>query len=167
MTISEQLHLLSERRDQSWPSLHGAQVTARPMRDVLQVRTAVVRHRVMLQVSPDAFDRIELRSVGRQIFQGDPITLRLDVRPHEFGAVRLQTAPDNEDLSTDRLLQGLQELHDLRALDRAIEQTEVKSPVAQARDHRQLLPAEAVLKHRRLSLRGPGACATGSLRRNR
>ena len=42
-----------------------------------------------------------------------------------------------------------------------------KSPVTQAGDHRELLPAEAVLQHGRLALRGPGSCATRSLGQTR
>src|SRR6185312_2801155 len=51
--------------------------------------------------------------------------------------------------------------------DRAIEQAEVEPPVAQAGNHRQLFPAEAVLKDRSLALRSPCSCATRSLGQTR
>ena len=67
--------------------------------------------------------------------------------------MRLQTIPDDQQLLADRGLQGFEELDDLRTLDRAIEQAEVEPPVAQAGNHRQLFPAEAVLKDRSLARR--------------
>src|SRR6185437_15070062 len=61
----------------------------------------------------------------------------------------------------------LEELHDLRALDRAGEQAEVKTPVADACNDRKLLPAETILKDRSLALGGPCACATRSFGQTR
>jgi hypothetical protein len=54
-----------------------------------------------------------------------------------------------------------------RRADRAAIESEVEAPEGDSGDHRELLPAEAVLKHRSLAPRGPGSCATRSLRQPR
>lgn len=133
--------------------------------NVLEIRAAVVGHRVILPISPDAFDRIELRGIRGQGLEGYLTVLGLDMLAHEFGAMGLQALPDDKNLLADGLLQGLQELNNLWTFDRAIEQTEVESPAAQACNNRQLLPTKAVLQDRSLPFGGPSARATRSLRR--
>ena len=96
--MSEQLRLLPECRNECRSALHGAQVAAGPVNGVLEVRAAVVRHRVMLQISADAFDGVELWSVSGQGLEGDLTALGLHMRAHEFGAVRLQAIPDDQTL---------------------------------------------------------------------
>src|SRR5579862_898356 len=137
------------------------------MSQISQITCTEVGHRMVLQVSPDALDRIELGCVGRQVFKGDCATLCLNVLADEFGAMSLQAIPDDQQLLADRCLKGLQELDHLRRADRAAVESEVKAPERDPGDHRELLPAEAVLQDRSLAPRGPGACATRSLRQSR
>ena len=88
-------------------ALHGAQVAPGTLLEIAEVGGAVIRHGVMLEIAPDAFDRVQFRSVGRQVLECD-------------GATRgLQAVPDDQQLATDRRLQGLQELEHLRRADRA------------------------------------------------
>src|SRR6185437_4278638 len=117
--------------------------------------------------TPDTFDRVHLRGVGRQTLEHDVAPLGLHVGAHELRAVGLQTVPDDQQLFADRRLQGFEKFDDLGALDRAVEQAKVESAVADPGDHRQLLPAEAVLQHRCLTLRSPGSRATRSLGQTR
>src|ERR1700677_2064782 len=121
----------------------------------------------MLEVSPNALDRIHVGCVRRQVVDGDLPVLSLDMRLHELRAVALQTIPDDEQLLANRGLQSFEELDDLRTPYRAVEQSEVEAPVAQAGDHRELFPAEAVLQHGRLTFRSPGSCATRSFGQTR
>ncbi len=58
MTVSEQLCLLPEGAHEGVAALHGAKVTAGAASKVTKVRGAVVGHGVMLELTPDAFDRI-------------------------------------------------------------------------------------------------------------
>jgi len=83
-----------------------------------------------------------------------------DVRPRELPVVDLQAIPDVEQLLTDNGMPGFEEFDDPRTFDRAIEQPEVEAPVAETCDHRELLPADAVLQHGGLALRSPRSCAT-------
>src|SRR5579871_4701580 len=98
MTISEQLRLLPKRARERRSAWHRAQVAAWADGEIPEIAGAVVGHGVMLQVSPDTFDRIHLRCVGRQVLQGDPTVLRLDMFTHELGAVRRQAVPSDQQL---------------------------------------------------------------------
>src|SRR6185437_481541 len=147
MTISEQLCLLPEGGDERRAPLHRAQAPAGATLEIAEIAGAEVRHGVVLQVAPDVFNGIELWGVGGQILQGDLRAQALEILFDQSRAMRLQAIPYDQESAADRLVQGLKELHHLRALDRAGE--------------------EAVLQHRRLALRRPGACAAGSLGQTR
>src|SRR5579863_116303 len=167
MTISEQLRLLPEGRDQSWPPLHRAQMPARTVPQVAKIAGAVIRHRVPLEVAPDVLDGIELGRVGRQVLKEDATVLGLQIVFDHSRAVRLQSVPHDQQLLADRRLQRLQELDDLRALDRTFEEAKVEAPKTHPCHDRKLLPGEAVLQDGGLSLRSPSTCAAGSLRQTR
>ena len=96
------------------------------MSRIAEVAGTIVGHGVMFELSPDTFNGLQVRCVGRRVVDHDLPALGLDVRFHELRAVRLQAIPDDEQLLADRGLQGFEELDDLRTLDRAVEQTEVK-----------------------------------------
>ena len=102
----------------------------------VQIAGAVVRHGVMFEISPDAFDGVHIRRVSGQVVDHDLTALGFHMCPHEFRAMRLQAIPYDQQPLADRGLQGFEELDDLRTLDRAGEHSEVEAPVAQARDHR-------------------------------
>src|SRR5215469_4099620 len=167
MTISEQLRLAPERCDQRSAALHGAKMPACADLEIAEIAGAEIRHGVMFEIPPDVFNRVELRSIGRQIFQGDASVEALEVLLHQPRAVRLQPIPNDEQLLADRRREGLQELHHLWALDRAGEESKVKPPEAHSGDHRQLLPGEAVLQDRCLTPWGPGTRAAGSFGQTR
>src|ERR1700678_1144181 len=167
MTISKQFRLLPECRDQGATALHRAQIPTCALAQVAEVACAVVRHGVMLQVAPDVFDGVQFRRVGRQMLKSDAPVQALDVLFDQPRAMRLQAVPDDQQLLADRLLQRFEELNDLGALDRTGEESKVKAPVTHAGDDRELLPGEAVLQERCLTLRGPGACAAGSFGQTR
>src|SRR2546421_267370 len=167
MTNSEQFCLLPERSDQRPSALHRAQMSAGAMLEIAEVTSTEVRHGVMLEVTPDVFDGVELGSVGRQILQGDAAVESVEVLLDQPRAMRLQAIPHDQQLLADAPLQGLEELHHLRALDRSGKEAKVEPPEAHPGDHRELLPGEAVLQYRGLPSGGPGACAAGSLGQTR
>ena len=102
MTISEQLRLLPERRDQRAAALHRAQIAARTLAQIVEVTGAVVRHGVMFQIAPDVFDGVQLRRVCRQMLQGDAPVEAFDVFFDQPRAMRLQAVPDDQQLLADR-----------------------------------------------------------------
>src|SRR5216684_1706984 len=134
---------------------------------IAEIASTVVGHGVMFEISPNALDRVHVGCVRRQVVYRDLPTLSLHMRLHELRAVGLQAIPYDEQLLANRGLQSFEELDDLRTLNRAVEQSEVEATEAQASDHRELLPAEAVLQHGRLTFRSPGSCATRSFGQTR
>ncbi len=52
----------------------------------------------MLEITPDAFDGVRFRGVGRQTLEHDAATLGLHMGAHELRAVGLQTVPDDQQL---------------------------------------------------------------------
>src|SRR5260370_29507425 len=166
MTMSETLRLWRKRACERGYALHRAQVAAGADGEISEVSGGIVRHGVMFQVTPDAFDRVHFRHVGRQELQGDVTALRLDMFAHEFGAVRRQAVPDDQQLLANRSVQHFKELDDLRGTDAAVVEAEVESPEGDSRYHRHLLPAEAVLQHG-FGPSGPGTDATRSLGQSR
>src|SRR5882724_11352041 len=167
MTFSKQFRLLPECRDERAAALHRTQIAARKLSQIGQVASAVVGHRVMFQVAPDVFDWIQRRRISRQILQGDVPVQAIDVFFYQSRSMRLQAIPDDQQLLADRAVQRFEELHDLRAFDRSREESKVETPITHAGNHRQLLPGEAVLENRCLTLGGPGTCATGSFGQTR
>ena len=114
MTGSEQLCLPPEGAHQRGAALHGTQVVSSAVRQVAKIASAEVRHGVMFEVSPDALHGIELRCIRRQELKSYGAALSLNMRAHEFGAMCLQTIPDDQQLLADRGLKGLEELDHLR-----------------------------------------------------
>jgi hypothetical protein len=89
---------------------------------------------VGFEIAPDALNSVQFQSVVRQVLQSDLAALLLDVVAHESQPVRLEAIPDNQEFAPDGRLQCLQELNDLRALDSARKEPEVKAPDTQLRD---------------------------------
>jgi hypothetical protein len=164
---SKQLRLSPEGGHQGRATLHRTQVRPSVLLQIRQISGTEVGHRVRLEITPDALDGIEFGCVRWQILQGDRPALALDILAYQIGAVRLQSIPDDQQLLADRGRECLQELGDLRTLDRAGEQAEVEPQETHPRDSRQLLPTEAVLQDRSFASWRPGACATGTLGQTR
>jgi hypothetical protein len=85
-------------------------MSAGAMLEIAEVTSTEVRHGVMLEVTPDVFDGVELGSVGRQILQGDAAVESVEVLLNQPRAMRLQAIPHDQQLLADGPLQGLEEL---------------------------------------------------------
>src|SRR6516165_4270929 len=125
-TSQGQFGLLPERGNQGGATLHRAQPVTRAAGKRPEGACAEVAELVLLQVSPDVFRRIELGSVGRQVLQLNGAVETLDVVAHQLTAMRGQPVPDHQHLAADVSTQGVQELDDLRSLDRSREESKVE-----------------------------------------
>src|SRR5208283_4156172 len=155
--LHREFGLPPERRDQFWSALHGLEPTTRVVADLSDVARAQVGNLVLLQVRPDRFDRVELGRVGRQVSKREASLLSFEPRAYLSALVDSGAIPNHQQLFADLLVQGAKELDDLFALDRTIEEAEVKAPPTQAGDGRHLLPGETLLNNRRLAAWRPGA----------
>jgi len=76
-----------------------------------------VGRRGALEPRPQAFDRVELRGIGREAMHCEPRALGLDVGPRYEAAVRVQTIPEKDDRPPDVTTQVPKEAHNLGRAD--------------------------------------------------
>lgn len=124
---------------------------------------AQVRHFVLLPMSPEILDGIQLGRVARQVLQRDPAALRGDIVAHDVAAVGLEAIPNDEQLAREMALQVGEKLDNLRPFDRVGEEPEVEAPPRDAGDRREQVPVEVVLQDRRLPAGGPRPAAVRPL----
>src|SRR6266702_2504790 len=163
MTSNRQLSLGPECANQCGPALHGfdsARGVAFNFGDRLQTQIAEF---ALFGITEQILDRIELRRIARQPLERDVPVQGFDVFTHHAAAMRRQAIPDDQQLAPDRGGECFQELNQLRALDRAVEETKVNAPETRPGDQRQLLPVEAVLQGRGAALGRPGLDPRGTL----
>ena len=158
-----QFSLSPECYDQPRSPLHRTQSIASEGSELSEVFDAEVGDFMLLEVSPDVFGRVELWRISGQKLDLDVPVKRFDELANQAAFVHAQPVPDDQQLAFDLSFERLQKLDDLSSLDRTGKQAEVELPVADARDHRKLLPVEAILQHRGLRLGRPSAYARGPL----
>src|SRR5215467_4276815 len=107
------------------------------------------------------FDRIQLGCVAGQPLQGESLPLGRHEVADQHTAMAGQTVPDHQQRPPQVPHQVLQKLDDLRSLDRARKELEVKVPPRNPGHHRKRLPVEVELEHRRLTPRRPSPHAVG------
>ena len=155
--------MFPEGCDERWPPPHPAQRRAGSVTQLPEVLRAEVWQLVMFPVAPDVLCRIQLGGVCGQVFERDPATLGADVLAHEAATVRGEAVPDDQQLAGQMPLEVGEKLHDLRCLDRAGEEPEVKVPPGDAGDRRESLPVEVVLEDWRLPAGCPRPAPVGAL----
>lgn len=163
MTMLKQIDLSREGANDARPTIQRARVPSCAVGKVAEVAASVVRHGVIREVAPDAFDAVHLGNVGRLELDGEAAVLCRGVLTDELRTAGLQGIPDDQDPLPGRRPQRLQGLNHLGRTDRAGIPAEVEAREQSSCDHGQLLPAEAVLKHRGLTATSPSSRAARSL----
>ena len=118
---------------------------------------------MLLPVTPDVFDGVQFRRVGRQIGGGNPALQFGDEVLHQAAAVRRQTIPHDQQRLTKVTHQGRKKIHDLFFLDGTGIDAKVEIPQSEPRSYRESLPIEVVLQDGGLSARCPGTATMRSL----
>ena len=154
---------MPEGAHQCRAALAAAKGFARGFAQLVHVFRAIVRQRVLFQVPPYVFGRIEFGCVRRQPCQGHFADGLLHPCLHFAAAVHGQAIPDNQQLSFDLGPQLPEELHRLRRFDRPLMHPEVKIRPRHPGYHREFSPVEGKLQLRGLPHRGPGAGDVGPL----
>src|SRR5579863_1529133 len=120
-----------------------------------EVLRANIGQGVLLPVGPDILDRVEFRSITRQIFDAQPWAILIDEVSRDLALVRRQPIPYEGQRSWDVEQQRCQKLHHLGTLDRPLVKTEVEVIEGQAGDSRHFVPVEVVLQDGGLAARRP------------
>jgi hypothetical protein len=118
-----------------------------------------------LAPGPQAFDRIQLRGIGREAMHCEPRALGLDVGAGLEAAVRVESVPEQDHAPSDVTPQVTEEAHHLGRPDGAwvghqedAAAARGANAVGQGPDHREGIPAaEPVGQDRCLPARRPGA----------
>jgi hypothetical protein len=111
---------------------------------------------MLLPITPDIFDRVQLGGAGRQPLQPDA--------PFQCGKkffdqatpVRWQAVPDNEEFARQLPREMPQKINNLFSLDRAVVKSEVEVPESDPGNCREVVPVKVVLQDGSFSTRSPG-----------
>ena len=101
---------------------------------------------MLFPVSPEVFNRVEFRGIGRETFHPNFAMQTFQVRSHQLAAVGGHAVPDYEQLAFDVSLEVFQKINYLLGLDRTGVEAKVKIPPRQSGDGRELLPVEVELQ---------------------
>ena len=85
----------NEGSQDRWLVLHRAGVGAGLIGEFVDIKERRIGQGIVLEVSPEVFDRIELGCIGRQVF-GSDMGLGREEHLDNAGAVRLQPIPDQD-----------------------------------------------------------------------
>ena len=129
MTFLEgQFRLLPEGSDELWATLHRLQPSGCVGAHFLDRIHTQVGQFALLGVAEDVLSGVDLWSISGQPLKLDLTVERLDIVANQSAAVRGQAVPDDQELAADGVFERLQELNDLRPLDRTVEEPEVQPP---------------------------------------
>ena len=117
-----------------------------------------------LEPRPDVLHRVEFRSIRGQSFDHDAAACGIDIVAHPAAAVSLGAVPQDEQRSSKVTLQGVEEFYDTLLVDRAVVEAKAESGAMQPGNRGNMIPVEAELHDRALSLGCPGANPRGTLR---
>ena len=165
MTIAglKEFCLLPERDNQFGTATHSFERPNRMNAKIGKCFGAGVGKLMVLPVSPQILNRIQLRSVGRQGLKRNPAILLGHKVSNQPTSVNGSPVPDDHEITVDVAHQMGEEVNDLGTSDTAGIQPKVKSPPRHSRNGRERLPVKRVLKHRRLPSRRPGSTTVGTL----
>src|SRR6516164_461638 len=114
---------------------------------------------MLLPVTPQIFDRIQLRHVSGQELDFQSFSFLDQEILHHPAAMGGQPVPNHQQLAPQVLQQMLQELHHLGTSDSAGEQAKVEVPPRHPRRCRKQIPVEVILQHGSLTSRRPRPAA--------
>ena len=156
MTL-EQICLFPASRDDTGAMLGTFELVAGGRLQFGEIVRAEVRQRMTLEPSPQVLDRVQVGRVRRQESNLDMSIGAVQILPHQFRPVRLETIPDNQERSLEMGFERLEKFDDLFLFDAALVETEQAGKPSKPGNDRQVLPVEMELDDRRLPLGRPGA----------
>lgn len=144
--------------------LDGAGVRTSLISELIDIEERRIGQRIVLEIGPKVFDRIELGCVGREIL-GSDMRLGSEEGLHDAGTVRLQPIPDQDPGSGQLSIELPKEAANPEGIDVGMRmESKVKQHIIARGRHRQrgdgrdlLMRPRALLEDGRDALRMPGA----------
>src|ERR1700730_2780199 len=131
--------------------------------ELAEIARAEVGQRVVFPIAPDVLDRIEFRSVGRQVVQRQAAPLAGDKLSDQPTAMSVGAIPDYQQSARQMPQQVAEEVHDLGSTNGSLVEPKIEVPASDAGRGREHFPVKVILQHRSLSARGPSAHPMGPL----
>ena len=125
----------------------------------LKITATEIAHLDLLQVSPDAFFRVHLRSIAGKALEVDPFGRPVvEILPDGLASVDRRAIPDDQQLARDDTPQMIQEADHLGARDCRLVDLEVEPLMhADGPDDREMITAEGVVQDQGLAHWSVGA----------
>ena len=102
---------------------------------------------MLLPVGPDVLDRVQFRRIGGEVLDPQSLALPGNKIASELVFVGGPAVPDDPQRSWNVAQQRLQKVHPLRALDRALLQSEIEVKERDSGGRRDRVPVEVVLQN--------------------
>jgi hypothetical protein len=122
-----------------------------------------VRKFMVLPVSPQVFNRIQLRSICGQELERDSAVLVSHKVPHQAASVNRSSVPDQKQIAVDVAHQMRKKVNHLTTADTAGIEPKIELPPRHSCHRRERLPIERILYYRRLSPRRPSSTTVRAL----
>ena len=117
---------MPERSDQPWAASHLFECPACSLTQLPIILGTNIRQCMLLPVGPDVLDRVQFRRIGGEVLDPPSLALPGNKIASELAFVGGQAVPDDPQRSWNVAQQRLQKVHPLRALDRALLQSEIE-----------------------------------------
>src|SRR5208283_2990331 len=155
--ISPQFSLLPEGDDQRGSAAHPPQGTGGAQAQFPAMMSTEVGQLVLFEVPPDVLGRVQFGGIGRQILDQELSPRRRDILAYEPATVNARPVPEDQQFAAQMAAQVPQKRDDLGALDRAVEELEVKVHQRDPRDYGKRLPVEMIRQDRCATAGSPRA----------
>ncbi len=125
--LQRQLSLGPEGGDKRRSSLHGLESAASVVAELAEAGRTEIAQFAVLEMSPEVFDWVQFRCIGRHDFQLDGAVEAIDVLTHQTALVNRQAIPDDQHFAFDLALEDLEDFDHLWCLKGAWKQAEVEA----------------------------------------
>ena len=146
---------MPERSDQPWAASHLFECPACSLTQLPIILGTNIRQCMLLPVGPDVLDRVQFRRIGGEVLDPPSLALPGNEIASELAFVGGPAVPDDPQRSWNVAQQRLQKVHHLRALDRALLQSEIEVKESDSGGRRDRVPVEVVLQNGSLAARRP------------
>ena len=141
--------------DNSWTAPHPAQGGGCFPGQLPGVSHDQASDLMLFELSPEIFDRVKLRRVGRQRLNHKSLVRARHKVFDQFAAVDHGAVPKDQKWAVHMAQECAQELYYLWSLDGTWMNLKVEVPKAESGDERETLPAKGLLDDRGLPARSP------------